>query len=123
MTQSRLTTVRYRVVFFVDPEVASVGISEADARAKGIKPKIGITPISIIGRANTSDRSTGFVKIICDQKHKIIGACIVAPRAGEMIHELGLAIQLGATSDDIAHTIHAFPTWNEAVRIAAGKVS
>ena len=67
--------------------------------------------------------STGFVKIIAYQNGVLLGASIVAPRAGEMIHELGLAVQNHLTAEDIAHTIHAFPTWSEAVRIAAAKIA
>lgn len=107
---------------FVEPEVASVGISEQDVRDRGIKPKIGITPISVVGRSNTSNSSTGFVKIVADQKCRILGATIVAPRAGEMMHEVALAIHKKLTAQDIASLVHAFPTWNEAIRIAATQI-
>ena len=108
---------------FVEPEVASVGITEQEVRSLGIKPRIGLTPTSIIGRANTSNQSVGFVKIVANAKGVILGATIVAPRAGEMIHELALAVKMRLTASDVASVVHAFPTWSEAIRIAAAKIS
>ena len=81
-----------------------------------------MAPISIIGRSNTTDRSTGFVKIITNHRRVIIGATVYSPNAGEMIHELALAIHMRVTADTIAKLIHAFPTWSESIRIAAGRV-
>lgn len=107
---------------FLEPEIASVGVSEQEVRSRGIKPTIGITPISIVGRSNTSNSTTGFVKIVADQKCRILGATIVAPRAGEMIHELALAVHKKLTAQDIASLVHAFPTWSEAVRVAATQI-
>jgi pyruvate/2-oxoglutarate dehydrogenase complex dihydrolipoamide dehydrogenase (E3) component len=107
---------------FMSPEVASVGISETDVRAHGMVPKIGLAPVSTLGRANTSDKPTGLVKVVCSPKGTILGASIVASRAGEMIHELALAIQLKAKASDVAGMVHAFPTWSEAVKVACMKV-
>ncbi|MBP6042369.1 hypothetical protein KA529_05105 [Candidatus Saccharibacteria bacterium] len=107
---------------FIEPEIASVGITEAEVREHKITPKIGLTAISLIGRSNTSNSSTGFVKVVANQKGVILGATIVAPRAGEMIHELALAVKMGLTAADVASVIHAFPTWSEAVRIACAKI-
>lgn len=107
---------------FVSPEVASVGITEAELREHGITPKVGMAPINTIGRSNTENHSSGMVKIICNQKGTILGGAIVAPRAGEMIHEVAVAIQYQAHAHDIANMIHAFPTWSEAVKIACSKV-
>ncbi len=107
---------------FIEPEIASVGITEAEVREHKITPKIGLTAISLIGRSNTSNSSTGFVKVVANQKGVILGATIVAPRAGEMIHELALAVKMGLTAADVASVIHAFPTWSEAVRIAATQI-
>lgn len=115
----------YRAVprcIFINPEIASVGVSESDCSAKKVKIKTALAPISLIGRANTSNVEEGFVKIITRADGVIIGASIVSPRAGEMIHELALAIQLGITAQQVANTIHAFPTWSEAVRIACAKL-
>jgi pyruvate/2-oxoglutarate dehydrogenase complex dihydrolipoamide dehydrogenase (E3) component len=108
---------------FLNPEVASVGLSEDECIKHDMRIKKAIAPIAIIGRANTSDVDKGFVKVITDTKGVLIGASIVSPRAGEMIHELTLAIQMRLTAHDVANTIHAFPTWSEAIRIAASKVT
>ncbi len=108
---------------FIEPEVATVGLTEVEARQKNIPLKVAAVPISIIGRSNTSNKDVGFVKVIATApKGKIVGAAIISPRAGEMLHELTLAVNLGLTVDDIASTIHAFPTWSEAVRIACAKL-
>ncbi|HSH31204.1 MAG TPA: NAD(P)/FAD-dependent oxidoreductase [Candidatus Saccharimonadales bacterium] len=107
---------------FVRPEVASAGMSEETAKANGIRVKTGAAPIAILGRANTSNDSNGFVKVITDRKGVLIGASIVAPRAGEMIHELALAIKLKATAQQVADQIHAFPTFSEAIKMACGAV-
>jgi len=115
----------YRAVprcIFINPEIASVGVSESDCGAKKVKIKTALAPITLIGRANTSNVEEGFVKVIAQADGVIIGASIVSPRAGEMIHELALAIQLGITAEQVANTIHAFPTWSEAVRIACAKL-
>lgn len=109
---------------FVSPEVASVGMTEEQVKKKKIKYKVGAVPISVISRANTSDIQDGFVKVIATKKGGvIIGASIVSPRAGEMIHELALAVNHGLTINHIESTIHAFPTWSEAVRTACAKIA
>lgn len=107
---------------FVDPEVATVGLSEKELRDRKIKLQIGTAEISIIGRANTSNQTTGFVKVITSHTGVILGASIIAPRAGEMIHELALAIHKGLKARDIVETIHAFPTWSEAIRVACSRI-
>lgn len=107
---------------FTIPEVASVGITEEEALKKGIKIKKGLVPTSILGRANTSNEFDGFVKVVTDENGLILGACIVAPRAGEMIHELALAMKLKAKASDVAEMIHAYPTFSEAVKIACANV-
>ena len=115
------TVVRYHAVphvTFTDPEVAGVGMTEQEAKEKGLKIKVNAVPISIIGRSNTSNQQAGFVKVITTKQGVLIGGCIVAPRAGEMLHELALAVHNGLKAEDVAATIHAFPTWSEAVRIA-----
>lgn len=107
---------------FITPEVASVGLTELDALKKGIKIKKGLAAISILGRANTSEEFDGFVKVITDKKGIIIGASIVAPRAGEMIHELALAIKLRVNAEVLARMIHAYPTYSEAIKIACSNL-
>jgi dihydrolipoamide dehydrogenase len=109
-------------VVFIDPEVAAVGYSEDELKAMNVKYKSAIAPVSIIGRSNVTDSDIGFVKIIASPKDVVLGASIVAPRAGEMIHELGLAVQNHLKLKAITDTIHAFPTWSEAIRVAANKL-
>lgn len=109
---------------FTSPEVASVGMTEQEVKEKKIKYKVGASSISVIGRANTSDVQDGFVKVIATKKGGvIIGASIVSPHAGEMIHELALAVQHGLTVNHIESTVHAFPTWSEAIRTACAKIA
>jgi pyruvate/2-oxoglutarate dehydrogenase complex dihydrolipoamide dehydrogenase (E3) component len=115
----------YRAIpraIYIHPEVASVGMSEEEAIKKGIKIKKGITPIAVVGRANTSNELDGFVKVITDEKGMLIGASIVAPSAGEMIHELTLAIKLKLKATVLAEMIHAYPTFSEAIKIACSIV-
>jgi len=107
---------------FTSPEVASVGMTEEEARQKGIKVKVKSVPISIIGRSNTSNQSAGFVKVIAAPSGVLIGGTVIAPRGGEMMQELALAVHNGLKARDVAATIHAFPTWSEAVRIACAGI-
>jgi len=109
-------------VTFVSPEVASVGLSEEACLKRDLTIKTAIAPINIIGRANVSNIRDGFVKVISDKKGILLGASVVAPHAGEVIHELTLAIQHGLSASQVANTLHAFPTWSEAVRVACGKI-
>jgi mercuric reductase len=109
-------------VIFVEPEIAAVGLTEEDAIKYAVKYRTALTPISLIGRASLTDDKEGFVKIVTDMDGKLLGGSIAAPHAGEMIHELGLAVQMGLTTADVANTIHAFPTWSEAIRIACSKI-
>ncbi len=111
-------------IVFVSPEVAAVGLTEEEAQQRKMKYKVGTAAISIIGRSNTTNQREGFVKVIALKKSNIIiGASIVSPHAGEMIHELALAVNHGLTTNHIESTVHAFPTWSEAVRIACAKIS
>lgn len=116
----------YRAVprcVFLSPEFASVGLTEDDLRAAKKKFQVAAVPIDVVGRSNVSQQDTGFVKIIADKKGVVLGASIVAPRAGEMIHELALAIQWRMKASKIDYTIHAYPTWSQAVRICASKIN
>jgi len=116
----------YRAVpraIYVEPEVAGVGATEAELKKKGKKYQSAAVPISVIGRSNVSQQDTGFVKILANKKGVILGASIVAPRAGEMIHELALAVQWRMKASKIDYTMHAYPTWSQAVRICANKIS
>lgn len=120
------TAVDYRAVprcIFLQPEVASVGATEEECLKRAIDFKKAVAPISIISRANVANVNDGFVKVITDNRGVVIGASVVAPHAGEIIHELTLAVQLRLRASDLANTLHAFPTWSEAVRVACAKVS
>lgn len=107
---------------FTEPEIACVGYTEAQLQEKKIQYQVSAVPITVIGRANTSGVDTGFVKVLAGKYGTILGASIVSPRAGEMIHELTLAVQHHLTARQIAETVHAFPTWSEAVRVACQKI-
>jgi mercuric reductase len=108
---------------FVKPEVAAVGLSEQDAKGQHIRYRVGAAPINILGRANTANELNGFVKVLVDSSGVIIGASIVSPRAGEMIHQLALAIKLKATAREVAEMVHAFPTFSEAIKFACAQVA
>ena len=115
----------YRAVprcIFVYPEVASVGLSEHELKENQVKYRKATVPTRLIGRSNTSRQVIGFVKVLATPAGVILGGSIVAPRAGEMIHELALAIQNSLTVNQVEETIHAFPTWSEAVRLACSKL-
>ncbi len=121
----KMLTTDYRAVprvTFLRPEVASVGMLEEECLKRAKEYRKAVAPISIISRANVNDINDGFVKVIANQQGILIGATVVAPHAGEIIHELTLAIQLGVSASEVANTIHAFPAWSEAVRVACAKI-
>jgi dihydrolipoamide dehydrogenase len=104
------------LVVFSDPECSSVGYSEKEAKEKGHNVKVGKFPFNINGRALSLGVNEGFVKIIADADNGLVlGAQIAGIEASNMIAELGLAIEMGATLEDIALTIHAHPTLGEIV--------
>lgn len=109
-------------VTFLSPEIASVGMSEEDCLKRDLTTKISIVPINTVARANVSNSLDGFVKVICDKHGSILGASVVSAHAGEMIQELTLAIQYNLTASQVAGTLHAFPTWSEAIRVACAKI-
>lgn len=105
---------------YCQPQVASVGLTERAATEKGIKFKVGKFPFMASGKALAVGESEGFVKLIVGEKHgEIIGAHIIGAAATEMIAELGLAITMEATYEELIATIHAHPTLSEAVHEAA----
>ncbi|MGO4522880.1 dihydrolipoyl dehydrogenase [Dyella sp. 2RAF44] len=107
-------------VAFTDPEIAWVGVSEREAKEKGLKIGVGKFPWAASGRAIGIDRTEGFTKLIFDEEtHRIVGAGIVGPHAGDLISELCLAIEMGAEAADISLTIHPHPTLGESVGMAA----
>jgi dihydrolipoamide dehydrogenase len=107
-------------VVYTTPEVASIGKTEEELKEKNIKYKIGKFSFMANSRAKAIDDAEGFVKILADEKtDKILGAHIIGPHAGELIAEIGVAMEFGASSEDIARTCHAHPTFSEAVKEAA----
>jgi len=107
-------------VAFTDPEIAWVGVTEREAKEKGLKIGVGKFPWAASGRAIGIDRTEGFTKLIFDEEtHRIVGAGIVGPHAGDLISELCLAIEMGAEAADIGLTIHPHPTLGESVGMAA----
>jgi dihydrolipoamide dehydrogenase len=107
-------------VVYTNPEIASVGKTEDELKADGIDYKIGKFPFTANGRAKAMLATQGFVKILADaQTDRVLGAHIVSKNAGEMIHELTLALEFSAAAEDVARTTHAHPTLSEAIREAA----
>ena len=107
-------------VAYTDPEIAWVGVSETEAKAKGLKVGVGKFPLAASGRAIGIGRTEGFTKLLFDEdSHKVIGAGIVGPNAGDLIAEVALAIEMGAEAADIGLTIHPHPTLSESVAMAA----
>ena len=107
-------------VAYTDPEIAWVGVSEREAKDKGRKVGVGKFPWAASGRAIGIARTEGFTKLVFDEaSHRVIGAGIVGPHAGELISEIALAIEMGAEAADIGHTIHPHPTLAESVGMAA----
>jgi dihydrolipoamide dehydrogenase len=106
-------------VVFTDPEVASAGLTEDEAKAKGLTVKLGKFPFVALGRALSVNDSEGFVKVLLDAKtEEILGVHIVGNGASDMIAEATLAIEMGAVAQDVNLTIHSHPTMPEALREA-----
>ncbi|MDA8074140.1 MAG: FAD-dependent oxidoreductase [Actinomycetota bacterium] len=114
-------------VTFCDPEIARVGLTEAEAAKAG--GKVAFVPMSGVDRAIAAGRTEGFVKLIAGPRPllrgsgggRLLGATIVAPRAGEMIHEVALAIRTAMFTGRLAQTVHAYPTWSTSLRQAAAQ--
>ncbi|MFG1340684.1 dihydrolipoyl dehydrogenase [Xanthobacter autotrophicus] len=107
-------------VVYTFPEVASVGKSEDDLKVAGVAYKVGKFPFTANGRTKVNNTTDGFVKIIADAAtDKVLGAHIIGPEAGEMIHECAVLMEFGGSSEDLARTCHAHPTRSEAVKEAA----
>ena len=104
---------------FTQPEIAGVGITEKEAKDSNIPYKVSKFPFTACGRAITMDETMGMVKMICNADNgMVLGMHIMGPHASDLIAEGALAVQLGVTAKDIAHTLHAHPTLSEAVREA-----
>jgi dihydrolipoamide dehydrogenase len=107
-------------VAYTDPEMAWVGVTEKEAKEQGLSVESATFPWAASGRAIASGRTEGMTKLIFDKDtHRIVGGAIVGINAGEMLGEIGLAIEMGADAEDIALTIHAHPTLNESIGLAA----
>jgi dihydrolipoamide dehydrogenase len=107
-------------VAYTDPEVAWVGLTEDEAKTKGVKVKKGLFPWTASGRAIANGRDEGFTKLLFDaETHRILGGGIVGTHAGDMIGEVALAIEMGADEVDIGKTIHPHPTLGESIGMAA----
>jgi dihydrolipoamide dehydrogenase len=105
---------------FTDPEIGTVGMTEAEAEEAGYEPAVGEMPFNASGRALTTGETEGFVRIVADDDTGfVLGAQIVGPEASELIAEVTLAVEMGATLEDLAATIHTHPTLAEAVMEAA----
>ena len=107
-------------VAYTDPEVAWVGVTEDEAKARGLKVKKGLFPWTASGRAIANGRDEGFTKLLFDEEtHRIVGGGIVGTHAGDMIGEVALAIEMGADAVDLGKTIHPHPTLGESIGLAA----
>ena len=107
-------------VIYTSPEVAYVGKNEEELKKINQEYKVGKFPFIANSRAKAIDKPDGFVKILADKKtDKVLGVHIIGPHAGEMIAEMSVAMEFGASSEDIARTCHAHPTFSEAIKEAA----
>ena len=107
-------------VIYTSPEVATIGKTEEQLKETKVDFKIGKFPFMANSRAKAIDEPEGFVKILADSKtDKVLGVHMIGPHAGELIAEMAVAMEFGASSEDIARTCHAHPTFSEAVKEAA----
>lgn len=107
-------------VVYTHPEVATVGKTEEELKAAGIDYRVGKFPFLANSRSRATGQTDGLVKILaCKKTDRVMGVHIIGPQAGNMIHEACIAMEFGASAEDIARTCHAHPTYNEAVKEAA----
>jgi dihydrolipoamide dehydrogenase len=105
---------------YCDPEIGSVGLTEAEATQRGYDVRVGSFPFGVLGRAKMAGESEGFVKIVADKKYdEILGVHMIGPRSTELVAEAVLALRLECTVEELIKTIHAHPTFSEAVGEAA----
>ena len=107
---------------YTSPEIAGVGITEANAKAKNIAYKTGKFLFANLGKAMVMNETAGFVKIITDNEDTIIGASIAGPHSTDMISELTLAVQLRLSARELGSVVHPHPTLSEAIMEAAHAV-
>jgi dihydrolipoamide dehydrogenase len=105
---------------YCDPEIGSVGLTETKARQRGYDVRVGSFPFGVLGRAKMAGETEGFVKIVADKKYdEILGVHMIGPRSTELVAEAVLALRLECTVDELVKTIHAHPTFSEAIGEAA----
>ena len=105
---------------YCDPEIGSVGLTEAEAKARGFDVRIGTFPFGVLGRAKMAQETDGFVKIVADKKYdELLGVHMIGPRSTELVAEATVALRLESTVEELIRTIHAHPTFAEAVGEAA----
>jgi len=108
---------------YCDPEIGSVGLTEAEAKNRGYDVRIGTFPFGVLGRAKMAGEAEGFVKIVADTKYdEVLGVHMIGPRSTELVAEAVLALRLECTVEELIRTIHAHPTFSEAVGEAAHAV-
>ena len=108
---------------YCDPEIGSVGLTEAEANARGFDVRIGTFPFGVLGRAKMAQETDGFVKIVADKKYdELLGVHMIGPRSTELVAEATVALRLESTVEDLIRTIHAHPTFAEAIGEAAHAV-
>ena len=107
-------------VVFTDPEIATVGMSESEARARGYEVKVGKFPFAALGRAMSLGETEGFVKVVTDAANwRALGFQICGPSASDLVSEAALALEMVASAEDVALTIHPHPTLGEAMMEAS----
>jgi dihydrolipoamide dehydrogenase len=105
---------------YCDPEIGSVGLTEAEAKARGYDVRVGTFPFGVLGRAKMAQETDGFVKIVADKKYdELLGVHMIGPRSTELVAEATVALRLESTVEELIRTIHAHPTFAEAVGEAA----
>jgi dihydrolipoamide dehydrogenase len=105
---------------YCDPEIGSVGLTEAEAKQRGFDVRTGAFKFGVLGRAKIAGETEGFVKIVADKKYdEILGVHMIGPRSTELVAEATLALRLECTVEELIRTIHAHPTMSEAVGEAA----
>ena len=108
---------------YCDPEIGSIGLTEAEAKKRGFDVVVGTFPFGVLGRAKIAGETEGFVKIVADKKYdEVLGVHMIGPRATELVAEAGVALRLESTVEELIRTIHAHPTMSEAVAEAAHAV-
>ncbi len=108
---------------YCDPEIGSIGLTEAEAKKRGFDVVVGTFPFGVLGRAKIAGETEGFVKIVADKKYdEVLGVHMIGPRATELVAEAGVALRLESTVEELIRTIHAHPTMSEAIGEAAHAV-